>query len=174
MDHKNPPALGRAVLQPLFHTPESAPTIDTPPQSLGIQDSSTEDLDRAGNADLSASGRVRRAVEKTVDKLGRTKSLATKARAQSPNPNSGPLRRFSLHRGKGTHTPSSVYLCFSPICRSYRASVQPHWISPTVLAKSVQQYRKNHLLSRPRLRLRRNHPSTHSLQRGRYVAMVTL
>lgn len=101
MDPKNKPVLGQSLLQPLFHSPATGPIIDTSPQSLGLQDSGPEDLDTV--ADLSKSGRVRRVVGKTVDKLGRTKSLGGKA--QPPSPSS--RRMFSLNRGKSSHTPSS-------------------------------------------------------------------
>jgi hypothetical protein len=85
------------VRQPLFHSSGDALTTDTSPQSLGLQ-SSLDNLDKTA-PDLSASGRVRRMVEMTVDKLGRSKSLGSKSQPVSPK------RMFGLNRGEGKDTP---------------------------------------------------------------------
>lgn len=99
--------LGQSLLHPMFYSPDAVPTTDTSPQSLGLH-SSVDDLDKA--PDLSASSRVRRVVEKTVDKLGRSKSAGPKAQPTSPR-----RSMFSLHRPRGSKdmTPGSfkrIYL----------------------------------------------------------------
>jgi hypothetical protein len=115
--------LGQSFLNPIPHSPDAAPTTDTSPQSLGLH-SSIDDLEKA--TDLSASSRVRRVVEKTVDKLGRSKSVGTKNQPTSPR-----RKMFSLHRARGSRdmTSGSV-IRFIYICTSVKLNYHSLQISP--------------------------------------------
>lgn len=88
-------------LQPVLHNPMAASSIDTSPEMLGLVDSPAIDLRESG----SPHSRVKRlstAVEKTVDKLGR--SISGKATSgntlnkPSTPPSSGHRRIFSINR----------------------------------------------------------------------------
>ncbi len=87
------------VLQPILHNPGVAPALNTSPEALGFTDSPVVPRE---SKDSSSSSRVKRlssAMEKTVDKLGR--SISGKS---SASPSAGGHRRlFSISRkGKAT------------------------------------------------------------------------
>jgi sterol 3beta-glucosyltransferase len=92
----------RHPFQAVVHDPISAKGLDTSPKALHVQDQSLSEDQK----DDGPKGRVKRVVEKTVDKLGR--SLSTKSPTQSsprlsPSP-SASKRLFSLSRkAKGKH-----------------------------------------------------------------------
>jgi len=75
--------MGQAM--PLNPAQAAAPVPDTSPQALGLEDDGDKSLE------TSTSG-LRRVVEKTVDRLGRTRSLSNKSPSK---------RIFSLGRNKG-------------------------------------------------------------------------
>ena len=81
--------------QQTLHDPAVAPTVETSPQSLGLEGSEHQDHDNH----LSESGRRRRlssVVEKTTEKLAR--SLSTKSRPSSSHGGSGHRSLFSMSR----------------------------------------------------------------------------
>lgn len=93
----------RHPFQAVVHEPVAIKALDTSPKALHVQDHSTSEEQKDG----CSKGRVKRAVEKTVDKLGRglaTKNPVQTTQSSSPPP-SASRRLFSLSRkGRGKHT----------------------------------------------------------------------
>ena len=85
--------MGQSI--PVNPTQAAAPIPDTSPQALGLEDEGDKSLE------TSSSG-LRRVVEKTVDRLGRSRSLNNKSPSK---------RIFSLGRNKGKESgPSGTIL----------------------------------------------------------------
>lgn len=95
--------------QPLTHNPLAANTIDTSPRELGLQDDRADEVP-AGST--SPKNRVKRVMEKTVDKLGRSLSgKASSAAARPTSPTSGSRSLFLLNRkdkGKDRQSPDDA------------------------------------------------------------------
>ncbi|KAK0506029.1 hypothetical protein EDD18DRAFT_14835 [Armillaria luteobubalina] len=99
------------VLQPILHDPSAAPALNTSPETLGFTDSPVVPGEFKDSPSSSRVKRFSSAMEKTVDKLGR--SISGKS---SGSPSAGGHRRlFSMSRkGKATDrsdgipTPSST------------------------------------------------------------------
>ncbi len=89
-----------APLQAIFHDPQAAPPLSTSPEALGFVESPLKDTQTSPS-----SRRVKRlssAVEKTVDKLGRSISGRS-----SPGSPPGHRRLFSLSRKGKAREPSA-------------------------------------------------------------------
>lgn len=88
------------LLPDAIHIPFQGSTIDTSPQALGLADDSSQDQQK--DPGTSPKARVKRAVGKTVDKLGRSISGKYPSSTSQSPPASTPTHKFSLSRkGKG-------------------------------------------------------------------------
>ncbi|KAG6814047.1 hypothetical protein H0H92_003897 [Tricholoma furcatifolium] len=90
-------------LQPLLHVPAVAPTVDTSPETLGLEPEPQSQLPQKEVASTPSrvkriSAAVEKSVEKTVDKLSRSISAKSTHASPTTSPQSGHRRLFSLSR----------------------------------------------------------------------------
>jgi hypothetical protein len=104
---------GGPPIDPFLHEPAAAPTIDTSPQTLGLEGNNKEH--KSGNESsaldrsLSASGSfVKRALDRTAGMLS---IPGTRVSSNAPNPASSPKRVLSVNRkNKGRETDQGILI----------------------------------------------------------------